>query len=136
AVRSNATVVLHDLTIGSLRIGTVTASASAVSTGQPGGATTSGSVQLADTSVAGVPVQLTPDGAVVAGSPAGLPGLEPVDQALAQAGITIARQPDRRTVSPDGREAGGQLGGVTVTLPRPEPGCTARFTARRRDPLA
>jgi hypothetical protein len=136
AVRSNAIVVLHDLTIGSLRIGTVTAAASAVSTGQPGGATTSGSVQLADMSVAGVPVQLTPDGVVVAGSPAGLPGLEPVDQALAQAGITIARQPDRRTVAPDGGEARVQLGGVTVTLHRPEREFTATFTLGRLDLLA
>src|SRR5207248_1476425 len=110
--------------------------AAAVSTGQPGAATTSGSVQLADMSVAGVPVQLTPDGAVVAGSPADLPGLEPVDQVLTQAGITIARQPDRRTVAPDGGEARVQLGGVTVTLHRPEREFTATFTLGRLDLLA
>ena len=123
-VTSTARVLMNDVTIaGVVHIGSIAGEATAVATGAPGGATTTGNIVLSDLTVAGIPVAFT--------SP--LPGPSPLDAVLAQTGVSVTRLPDVRTVSPDGTRARLLIGGIMITLSRPEREFTVTFTFGRLD---
>lgn len=85
-----ATSSVRDVTVaGVVHVGAVTSSATAFTTGTTADAT--GSTVISDLTVAGTAVTVGPDGLSLAGTavPAG-PALDAVNQALAQAGVSIA----------------------------------------------
>src|SRR5207249_3444335 len=75
-VRSRADVVMHDLHLGPLVVGAVTASAEAVSAGRPGGGRVSSALSFADVTLNGMPLANLND----------LGARGPLDDVLAQAG--------------------------------------------------
>jgi hypothetical protein len=78
--------------------------------------------------VAGVPVDLRADGVVIAGTPLTAPDALPADDVLAQAGVSIERLPDVRTVTPDGQIAEMRVGGVRFTFTQPQAEVTFSVT--------
>jgi hypothetical protein len=125
-VRSTSTLVLHDLVLGPLTIGAVRASAEAISGAARGTGKASKSLVFTDVHLGGVP--LSPAG--------GLPDSSSVNALLAQAGLTITRQPEVTKVSPDGTSTLVELGGMTVTLSQPAQEFTVTWTLGRVQALA
>ena len=125
-VRSRAEVVMHDLHLGPLVFGAVKASAEAVSAGRPGGGRVSSALSIADVTLNGMPL------ANVNGL--GAPG--PLDDVLAQAGVTITRLPDSRSVKADGTDSRIEIGGVKVTFSQPAQEFTVTWTLGHVQALA
>jgi hypothetical protein len=120
-VRSRATVVMHDLHLGPLAIGAVNASAEAVSGATPGSGQVKSSFTFADATVNGMPLANL--------ASLGAPG--PLDDVLAQAGLTITRLPDVRAVNKDGTDSRIEIGGVKVTFAQPAQEFTVTWTLGR-----
>jgi hypothetical protein len=120
AVRSRARVAMHNLQLGPLSIGAVNVSAEAVSGGTRGSGKVSKSLTFTDLSVGGMPIGVTEIG--TAG---------PVDAALAQAGLTITRLPDTRSIAADGTNSRVEVGGVKVTFSQPAQEFTVTWTLGR-----
>jgi hypothetical protein len=130
-VRSTAEVVLKQVHIGGLTVDSVTTLAEATADGRRGGAHTSSSVTLAGATLMGTPVTLAPTGLTVAGTTAEIPATSPIDQLLAEAGISIRRLPDRQMTSPDGTESRLDLGGLEVRLHQPGQNLSTGFVLGR-----
>lgn len=120
-VRSRATVVMHDLHLGPLAIGAVNASAEAVSGASPGTGKATSSLTFANATVNGMPIA----------NLASLGQPSPIDDVLAQAGLTITRLPDTRAVSKDGTDSRVEIGGVKVTFAQPTQEFTLTWTLGR-----
>jgi hypothetical protein len=120
-VRSQAAVVMHDLHLGPLVIGAVNASAEAVSGGSRGTGKVSSSLTFAEATVNGMPIA----------NLAGVGQPTPLDDALAQAGLTITRLPDTRAVNSDGTDSRIEIGGVKVTFSQPAQEFTVTWTLGR-----
>lgn len=135
-VRSRADIVLGHVRIGGFSAEAVVATAEATAGGSPGAAAASGTARLVGATFMGTPVTLTPTGLRAGDQSAGLPGAPPLDQALAQAGITVKRLPDTVSVSPDGTEARFDIGGIEVRLSRPQQEFGLSFTLGRASVLA
>jgi hypothetical protein len=122
AVTATSNLRLQDLSLadGLVTIDQVVGSASARSTGRAGGGTSDGQISMFGVKVAGVSVDLRPDGVVLAGAPFTAPGTGlPVDDFLAIFGITFERLPLTKTITPDGRTAEVKVGGVRFTFSQP-----------------
>jgi hypothetical protein len=132
-VKSVSHVVLHDVLLGggALAIRSVDATSTAVADGVAGGAHTTESLTMEGATLLGFPVELSPTGLRLAGSAASLPGVPPVDDLLARAGLTVARLPNVRSVAEDGTTASEQVGGITVTFAQPAQEFTVTTTLGR-----
>jgi hypothetical protein len=120
-VRSRATVVMHDLHLGPLVIGAVNASAEAASGASQGSGQVKSSFTFADATVNGMPLA----NLASVGQPS------PLDDVLAQAGLTITRLPDTRAVNKDGTDSRIEIGGIKVTFAQPAREFTVTWTLGR-----
>ena len=117
AVRSRARVAMHNLQLGPLTIGAVNVATEAVSGGTRGSGKASKSLTFTDVRLGATPIAL--DDVGTAG---------PVDAVLAQAGLTITRLPDTRSVAADGTNSRVDVGGVKVTFSQPAQEFTVTWT--------
>jgi hypothetical protein len=136
-VRSRSTIVMEDIELadGLVSIDQVTGTATSRSNGRPGGGHADGSIAMTGIRVADVPIDLRADGVVVNGEPYTMPeGALPVEDVLAQAGVTIERLPDVKKVSSDGTNSEMRIGGVRFTFA--PPGAEFRFAVTFGDLVA